>query len=116
MFSIARTVIFYCFFLFTNFAFSEDENFDFLDLTLEQLMQIEVTVASHKSEKIIATPAIVSRYNIDEMKSLGLRNLTDILSFIPGITIQDNVSGQPFISMRGIYEGFNQKVLLLLYR
>ncbi len=85
-----------------------------LTLPLEELAALKVTVSSLEPESIVETPAIISRYEARKMASLGLRTLQDMLAFIPGITVQDHLFGQPFVSMRGIYEGFNQKVLFLL--
>jgi len=85
-----------------------------LRLSLEDLAALTVTVSSYKPESIVETPAIISRYDARKMAGIGLRTLQDMLSFIPGITVQDHLFGQPFVSMRGIYEGFNQKVLFLL--
>jgi len=91
---------------------ANDDEIDFFKLSLEELGQ--VTVASHRPERIAETPAIVSVYNAGEMAEMGMRTLRDMLSFIPGITMQDHLFGQPIVSIRGIYEGFNQKVLFLL--
>ncbi len=85
-----------------------------LALPLEDLSALKVTVSTLEPESIVETPAIISRYEARKMARLGLRTLQDMLAFIPGITVQDHLFGQPFVSMRGIYEGFNQKVLFLL--
>lgn len=87
---------------------------DLFDMSLEELHDVRVTVSSHHPEKISETPAIISRYKVDDMAALGLRTLRDILSYIPGLTLQDHLFGQTFVSMRGVYEGFNQKILFLL--
>ncbi len=83
-------------------------------MSLEELVNVVVTVSSHRPEKINETPAIISRYNVKDMEGLGLYTLRDILSYIPGLTLQDHLFGQTFVSMRGVYEGFNQKILFLL--
>lgn len=85
-----------------------------LGMPLEELADLKVTVASTKPETIIQTPAIVSRYDMETMSSMGLRTLKDVLSFIPGVVLQDHLFGQTIVMMRGVYEGFNQKVLFLV--
>ncbi|RKZ11220.1 hypothetical protein DRQ50_13945, partial [bacterium] len=87
---------------------------ELFNMSLAELMEIKVTVSSHRPELILDTPAIISRYDADEMAGMGLRTLRDMLRFIPGVTVQDHLFGQTFISIRGVYEGFNQKVLFLL--
>ena len=83
-------------------------------MPLEELANLKVTVASADPETIVETPAIVSRYDMETMSSMGLRTLKDALSFIPGVVLQDHLFGQTIVMMRGVYEGFNQKVLFLI--
>ena len=106
-------------FFLTTFAVppavaASSEKIDFFDLDLSELSNVIVTVASTKEETIAATPAIVSRYNADEMAMLGLRNLKDMLSFIPGVVVQDSFIGTSPIMIRGLVEAFNQKILFLI--
>jgi len=94
-------------------SFNEQPS-DFFALDLSELRNVVVTVASTKEESIIETPAIVSRYDRDEMASMGLATLKDMLSFIPGIQLNDTTSGPTSVMIRGVYEPYNQKVLFLL--
>ncbi len=100
--------------LYLSCGYSHGEEMDLFELPLSELLKLEVTVASHKPELISTTPAIVSRYEMDQMEKMGLRTLKEVLSFVPGVLVQDHLFGQPFVSIRGVYEGFNQKVLFLL--
>ncbi len=92
-------------------AASEDYLYN---MPLEDLARVKVSVSSHRPEAIKETPAIITRYNMADMAAFGLHTLKDVISFIPGLTIQEHLFGQPFVAMRGVYEGFNQKVLFLL--
>jgi outer membrane receptor protein involved in Fe transport len=85
-----------------------------LGMELKDLADLKVTVASAEPESIIETPAIVSRYDMETYSAMGLRTLKDVLSIIPGVVLQDHLVGQTIVMMRGVYEGFNQKVLFLL--
>ena len=85
-----------------------------LGMELKDLADLKVTVASAGPESIIETPAIVSRYDMETYSTMGLRTLKDVLSIIPGVVLQDHLVGQTIVMMRGIYEGFNQKVLFLV--
>ncbi len=84
------------------------------NITLQDLLNLEVTVASSKAERISDTPAIVSSYSRDDMARLGLRNLKELLSFIPGFFVNDGFVANTYISIRGLHEDFNQKVLFLI--
>lgn len=83
-------------------------------LSLHELGNITVTVASTHGETLLETPAIVSRYEMDDLAKMGLRSLKDVLSFIPGVVLNDIKSGPTSIMIRGVYEAYNQKVLLLV--
>lgn len=89
-----------------------EERSDVFDMSLEQLLY--VSVASSEPERIIHTPGIVSRYDMDVMARLGLHNLLDVLQFIPGVLVQRSVTGSLHIQMRGLSDTNNQKVLFLL--
>ena len=85
-----------------------------LDLSLADLLNVRVNVASYTSERIIQTPAIVSRYNQKDLTVMGIKTLKDMLSFISGFVLQENRAGGTPVMIRGIVEAFNQKVLFLL--
>lgn len=99
--------------LFASNAKSDEFN-AFLDLTLEELLNTEVSVASRKPETVIETPAIVSRYNRVDLEKMGITTLREMFNFIPGVIVQDSLSGWATVQIRGIDEAFNQKVLFLL--
>lgn len=84
------------------------------ELSLAQLGDIRVGVASMNNERIMLTPAITTSYEIEDMQSLGFSHLEEVLSFIPGVVVQDSTIGTKAIMIRGIVEAFNQKVLFLL--
>ncbi len=84
------------------------------DLSLAELGEVKVTVASVKAESIARTPAVVSSYSRAEMVRLGLHTLKDLLSFMPGVMANDGTGGNTYVSMRGLHEDFNQKILFLL--
>jgi len=87
---------------------------DLFEISLEELLMVDISIASTLSERIIDTPAIVSRYDADDLASMGLRTLKDMLSFIPGFVLQKTRSGGTSVMIRGLVEGFNQKVLFLV--
>ena len=103
--------------LLTSFILSSSEPLsreEILELDLAELLKLEVTISSTKSEAINATPAVVSRYQAKDLASFGLTSLADFLDFVPGIVIQDTAIGTKSIMIRGVVEAFNQKVLFLL--
>jgi len=100
--------------LLTCGSAQSDELDSLLDLTLEELLNVEVSVASTKSESVIEAPAIVSRYNRIDLEKMGITTLREMFNFIPGVIVQDALPGWASVQIRGIDEVFNQKVLFLL--
>jgi len=88
------------------------EEQDVFALSLEQLLY--VSVASNKTERLIDTPGIVSRYDMAQMERLGLHSLVDVLHFIPGVLVQRSATGSLHVQIRGLSDTNNQKVLFLL--
>jgi outer membrane receptor for ferrienterochelin and colicins len=100
---------------FVSTAETETVELDIFSISLEELLNIKVSVAEPIGEEsIINTPAIVSRYDVKTMEKFGHRTLVDILNSIPGIEVKRNLAGLFTILMRGLQDPFNQKVLFLL--
>ena len=84
------------------------------NMSLKELMDVTVTIASTESERISNTPAIVSTYNMKNLRLLGARSLADALSFIPGVVVNEGTFGISTIMIRGAEESANTQMLLLL--
>lgn len=84
------------------------------DFSFEQLLDLEVSVASSHSENLLRTPAIVSRINVEDVRNMGVHTLSDVLSILPGVQVQGTGIGTNAIMIRGMFEAFNQKVMFLL--
>lgn len=87
------------------------EAFDTLDL--ENLLALEVSVASIKAVSLRESPGIVTVITRQEILSWGARDLIDVLSLVPGFFFGVDVQGAVGIGIRGnwAHEG---KILLLL--
>ncbi|MDZ4325153.1 MAG: TonB-dependent receptor plug domain-containing protein, partial [Pseudomonas sp.] len=85
-----------------------------LDLDIEQLAKVQVRVVSARADKVVDAPGVVSRYSREDLEKLGVRTLKEMLSFVPGFVLQDTIIGTTAVAVRGLSDGFNQKVLLLL--
>lgn len=92
-----------------------DVDVDYLfSLSLEQLLNIKVSIATSKSESISNTPAIVSTYQMSDIMQQGVRSLKEALSLIPGIVIDEALFGNATVMLRGTTDLFGSKVLFLL--
>ncbi|SDC15494.1 TonB-dependent receptor plug domain-containing protein [Williamwhitmania taraxaci] len=86
----------------------------FFDLTLEQLMNVQVDVATRSSENIREAAGVVTVVTNAEMLKAGTRDLKEVLStFVPGMDFGIDVEGVVGVGFRGIW-GNEGKVLLLV--
>lgn len=94
-------------------AYSQEPETDFFDLSLEELLNIEVTTASKKAQKISDAPATVVSYSADQIERYGWRDLKDMFRALTGIDVSYDVQGEvkTLVTIRGV-EG-NQKILVL---
>jgi len=111
---ILCNIVLLIFYLLHQASAQSEELDSLLDLTLKELLNVEVSVASIKLETVIETPAIVSRYNRIDLEKMGISTLKEMFNFIPGVIVQDSLPGWATVQIRGIDEAFNQKVLFLL--
>src|ERR1700733_7555573 len=82
------------------------------ELSLEDLLNVKITVASKVAQTIQKSPGVVSLIPAEEIRNAGARHLIDILQLIPGMTFATDTEGVISLAVRGnwAHEG---KVLLL---
>ncbi|MBL0105160.1 MAG: TonB-dependent receptor [Bacteroidetes bacterium] len=82
-------------------------------LSLQDLLNIKVTVASFKELTPLESPGIVSVVTAEDIRLSGARDLMEVLDEIPGFQMGVDVQGNVGLSVRGnwAHEG---KVLLLI--
>lgn len=107
-------ILFFCRFV-AIFAQSNSANtdHDFYNMSLEDLMNIKVSVASVKALTARESPGIITLITEDEIRSSGARDLMDLLNTIPGFEFGTDVQGVIGLGVRGnwAHEG---KFLLLI--
>ncbi|MCK5148814.1 TonB-dependent receptor plug domain-containing protein [bacterium] len=86
---------------------------DLMNCSLEELLNMEVLVASKKAMTLRESPGIITVVTAEEIQNSGARDLIDVLHLVPGISMGVDLVGATGISMRGTwaYEG---KVLFML--
>jgi outer membrane receptor for ferrienterochelin and colicin len=102
-------------YFFSNLAKSES-NAGFLDLSLEELLQVNVVTVSKREESIDEAPGVVSVFTSEDIKAFGARNIKDILLRIPNFYMFDsytfNATGS---SLRaGATQHINNHILYLI--
>lgn len=66
---------------------SANDNDDLFGLPLEHLLEIKVQVSNRNLTTIDEAPSSVSVYSRDELQSLGVRTLDQLLNFVPGFSV-----------------------------
>lgn len=88
-----------CLFL-ASFAFAQD-NVDLFELSLEELMNVEIVSASKMSENLFDAP--VSSYTISrsEIARAGITSIPEALRLCPGVIVRETTTGNYDIHLRG---------------
>ncbi len=86
---------------------------------LEELMFAEeediVVTAAMKAQKIAEAPAIISVLTARDLEDLGVTNLYEALSYVPGVTVIETYYGYSSVTFRGnLQTHYNNKSLLLI--
>lgn len=103
------------FLLFTSgILIAQEENTDMFDMTLEQLMNIEVESSTKSSVKIQKAPSVIRVYTKQDLERFNFVDLQDVLMSIPGMQIQQYRAGHQLVWIRGVQARYNNKVLLLI--
>lgn len=100
-------------FLFTGLVTAQELEEDLFDLSLEELMNIEIDVASGKGTTLRESPGIISYIDVEEITHSGARDFMDVLRMIPGFEFASDVDHAVGLGVRGNW-GFEGKVLILL--
>lgn len=91
-------------------AFAEIDTYS---LSLEELMNIPVTVSSRKALSQRKTPGIVTVISAEEIKYSGARDLIDVLRQVPGMDFRVTVNNGIALGMRG-HIGSDGRILMLV--
>ncbi|MBT2987986.1 MAG: hypothetical protein B6D72_10975 [gamma proteobacterium symbiont of Ctena orbiculata] len=74
----------------------------FLSLSLEELLELEVTISTDTKKPLSQAPAAVTVITEEDIKATGATNLVDILESVPGIHIRANqFAFRPLVQFRG---------------
>ncbi len=100
------------FFLIIAFAFAQEAK-DLMELSLEELLNIEVTTATKTAVKLSDVPAALTVITKQDIQKYGYRNLAEALARVPEVYMhyQGHNHGVDF---RGFYVNNNPRRVLLL--
>lgn len=83
-------------------------------MSLEQLMDIEVTSAGKHPERLMKVPSSVSVVTGDEVARMGVTTLPDALRYTPGVQVAQ-IDGHSYaVTVRGFNDLFANKLLVMM--
>lgn len=95
-------------------AEAEAEDRDFATLSLEELMNLEVTVASRVSEGFMGAPAAVYVITGDELRRSGFQTLPEAMRMVPGFFVAQWYSSAWDLTARGFSAAFSNQLLVMI--
>jgi iron complex outermembrane receptor protein len=87
---------------------------DLTQLSLEDLLNTEVTTASKKEQKLAHTAAAVYVISAEDIERAGVTSVPEALRLAPGVEVAQINSDQWAISIRGFNNQFSNKLLVLI--
>ncbi|MCP5433134.1 MAG: TonB-dependent receptor [Alphaproteobacteria bacterium] len=83
------------------------------DMSIEDLLKVEITIASKKSEQLASVPAAIYVITADEIARSSATTLADLLRMVPGLEVASLDGNKWAVSARGSNERFARRLLVL---
>ncbi|MCP4353577.1 MAG: TonB-dependent receptor [Desulfobacterales bacterium] len=101
-----------------SFAFSSlseaDNEPDFGELTLEELLNYEITSAAKKPQSVMDTAAAISVITQEDIRRSGASTIPDLLRHMPGLQVAHINTNAWAVSVRGFNQRLSNKLLALM--
>ena len=95
-------------------AWPQSQPADLANQSLEDLMNIEVTSASKKEQKLSRTAAAIFVITQEDIRRSGATNIPDLLRMVPGLDVTEINANTWAINVRGFVEEFSNELLVLV--
>ena len=90
------------------------EQDSFFEMSIEDLMEIEITSVSKKEVSAFKAPAAIYVITQEDIRRSGATSIPDLLRMVPGMQVSQINSHLWAISIRGFAEQFANKLLVLI--
>lgn len=87
---------------------------DLLDLSIEDLLRVEIDSASRKSQLLSQTAAAAFVITQDDIRRSSARNVPELLRMVPGIEVAQIDANKWAVTARGFNGRFANKLLVLM--
>jgi iron complex outermembrane receptor protein len=96
------------------FAASDAAPDDLMNLSLEELMQVEITTFSRRPTQLSRTPAAVFVVSANDIAHSGARSIPDVLRMVPGLQVAQLDASTWAVTARGSNGVYANKLLVLM--
>lgn len=87
---------------------------DLTELSIEELMQIEVTTVSRKGEALVDAPAAITVIRADDLRRTGARSIVEALRMVPGVHVGHIDANKWSVGSRGFSDRFNPRLQVMM--
>lgn len=87
---------------------------DLTQLSLEDLMNVEVTSVSKQRQKLSEAPAAVSVISQEDIRRSGMGSIPELLRLVPGLSVAQFNANRWAITSRGFSDIYANKLLVLM--
>ncbi|MDW8290642.1 MAG: TonB-dependent receptor [Armatimonadota bacterium] len=87
---------------------------DLTQLSIEELMQVEVVTASKKAQAIWEVPASVFVVTAEDIQRFGVNTIPEALRLVPGVHVAQQDSNKWAVAVRGFNGRYSNKLLVLI--
>jgi iron complex outermembrane receptor protein len=87
---------------------------DLTELTIEELLNVEITSAARKEQKLIDAPAAVFVLRPEDLRRSGATTIAEALRLVPGVQVARLDANKWAVSARGFNGRFANKLLVLV--
>jgi iron complex outermembrane receptor protein len=112
--SATRAILAFAAFIPSLLPAQTHDGSDFSDLSLEELIQVEVSSLGRKTSTVFDTPAPAYIVGNDEIHRSGALDLPDVLRLVPGVQVSRSSSANYAITIRGFNDATSNKLLVLM--
>jgi iron complex outermembrane recepter protein len=95
-------------------VFAQNGQVDLTNESIVDLMNIEVTSASKKEQKLFRTASAIFVITAEDIRRSGATNIPDLLRMVPGLDVAQINGSTWAISARGFNSQFSNKLLVMI--
>ena len=95
-------------------ANQQEKKQDLADMSIEDLMKVEVTSVSKKEQKLLEAPSAIYVLRGEDMRRTGVSSVPEALRMVPGLEVARIDSNKWAVGARGFGSRFANKLLVMI--